>query len=91
MIFRLEIILSVVAYERENNIWYEKNLKLMKSNSFKDIFCNRIVFLLSLLTNLLKMIGFFKITIFEDFLVIFKIGKYRIRENTFSKRIRYDL
>ena len=34
MILRLKIILSIVSYERKNIIFYEKNSKLAKNNTF---------------------------------------------------------
>ena len=37
MILRLEMILSVVSYERKNII-HEKNLKLTKNNTFNNVF-----------------------------------------------------
>ena len=43
MILRLEMILSVVFYERINIIFYEKNLKLTKNNTFNNVFCNTIL------------------------------------------------
>ena len=36
MILRLEMILSGVFYERKNMIFYEKNLKLRKNNTFNS-------------------------------------------------------
>ena len=36
MILRLEMILSGVFYERKNIIFYEKNLKLRKNNTFNS-------------------------------------------------------
>ena len=38
----LEIILSVVFCERNNIIFYEKNLKRMENNTINNFFCNRI-------------------------------------------------
>ena len=42
MILRLEMILSVMFYERKKIIFYEKYLKLKKNNTFNNAFCNRI-------------------------------------------------
>ena len=33
---------SVVFHERKNIIIYFENLKLMKNNTFNNVFCNRI-------------------------------------------------
>ena len=41
MILRLEMITSVVSYEKKN-IFHERNLKLTKNTIFNDVFCNRI-------------------------------------------------
>ena len=67
------MLLSVMSCEEENNIFYEKSLKLMKSNTFDNIVCNRIVSSLSLHTNFLKKIGFFKITISDIFYFFSKL------------------
>ena len=40
IILKVEMLLSVVFYERKNIIFYEKNFKLMKNNTFNDVFCN---------------------------------------------------
>ena len=51
---RIEIILSVVSYERKNIIVYEKNVKLSNNNTFNNVFCNIILiysFLYSLNLN----------------------------------------
>ena len=37
MILRLEMILSVVSYEKKNIIFYEKNLKPTTNNTFNDL------------------------------------------------------
>ena len=37
-----EIILSVVFYERKNIIFYERNLKFTKNNTFNNIICDTI-------------------------------------------------
>ena len=42
MILRLEMVLSVVSDGRKNIIFYEKNSKLKKSNTFINVSCNRI-------------------------------------------------
>ena len=34
-------MLSDVSYERNNIIFYKKNSKLMKNNTFNNVFCNR--------------------------------------------------
>ena len=36
MLLRLEIILSVMSYERKNIIFHEKNLKVTKNNTIND-------------------------------------------------------
>ena len=41
MILRLEMILSVASHERNNIIVYEKNIGLMKTNTFENVFCNK--------------------------------------------------
>ena len=38
MIFRFKIILSVASHKRKNSIFYEKNLKLTKTNTFNNVF-----------------------------------------------------
>ena len=38
MILKLEIILSVVSYERKNITFNEKRLKLTKNNTFNNAF-----------------------------------------------------
>ena len=38
IIFRFEMILSDVYYERKKVFFYEKNLKLMKNITFKGVF-----------------------------------------------------
>ena len=42
MSLRLEMISSIVSNERKNIILYEENLKLMKNNTFSNVFYNRI-------------------------------------------------
>ena len=42
MISRLEIILSIVSYERKKIISYEKEFKFTKNNTFNNVFYNRI-------------------------------------------------
>ena len=42
MILRVEMILSVMLYKR-TNIFYEKNVKLTKSDTFNNVSCNRIL------------------------------------------------
>ena len=44
-ILRLEMILSVISYERKNVIFYEKNFKLTKSNTFNNVFGNQFFFI----------------------------------------------
>ena len=58
MILRLEIITAVVTYERKIISFYEKNLKLMKDNTF-NVF------------KIVKRILFEIITIFKDFILCF--------------------
>ena len=41
MILKLEIIFTVVTYEK-NIMFYKKHLKLTKNNTFNGVFCNRI-------------------------------------------------
>ena len=36
MILRLKMILSIMSHERKNMIFYEKNLKLSKNNTFNN-------------------------------------------------------
>ena len=36
------MILTIVFYERENMIFYGKNLKLTKNNTLNNFFCDRI-------------------------------------------------
>ena len=60
MILRLEIILSVMSYKRKNIIIYEKDLKLAKSNTFNNVFCNRIFLYYCFLSTFLKLLGFYK-------------------------------
>ena len=40
IILRLEMILSVINYEIKD-IFYQKNFKLTKNNTFKNVFCKR--------------------------------------------------
>ena len=42
MILKHEIILPVVSYDKKNIIFYEKNLKLTKNNTFNNVSCNKI-------------------------------------------------
>ena len=42
MILRLEMILSVVPYQRKNIIFNEKNLKVTKNNILNNGFCDKI-------------------------------------------------
>ena len=42
MILRLEMILSIVSYERKNIFFYEKHLKLTINNTFDNSFYDRI-------------------------------------------------
>ena len=37
MILRLEMVLSVMFYERKNMIFHRKNLKLAKNNTFHNV------------------------------------------------------
>ena len=57
MILRVKMI-SVLFYERKNTIFYEKNLKFTRNNTFINVFCNGVFLLLSLITNYLEIIGF---------------------------------
>ena len=54
--FIVEMILLAVSYERKNIIFYEKNLKLTKHNTFNNVFYNRIFPYNFLLPIFLKMI-----------------------------------
>ena len=38
MILRFEMILLVVSYKKKNIIFYEKNPKLTKNNTFNNVF-----------------------------------------------------
>ena len=38
MILKVEIILSIISYERKYIIFYEKNLKLTKNSTFNNVF-----------------------------------------------------
>ena len=57
MILRLEMILSIVSYERKNMFFYEKHSKLTKNNTFNDAKIATRIFL--------------KITIFKNFILYF--------------------
>ena len=57
MIFRNEIILSIVCDKRNNIIFYEKNVKLTKNITFDNVFVIEFS-LQSPLTKFLKMIAF---------------------------------
>ena len=58
MILKLEIILSDVSYERKKITFSGKKLKLTNSDTFNNVFYNRI-------SPILKEL--FTITIFQDF------------------------
>ena len=40
---KFEMIFSIMSYERKNIIFYEKNLKATKNNTFINVFYNRIL------------------------------------------------
>ena len=52
------MILSVVPYEIKNMIFNQKNLKLTKSYSFNNVFCNRIFPYCPFFPNLKKLLDF---------------------------------
>ena len=54
----LEVIFLVVSYERKDILFYEKNLKFSKNNTFDNIFCNRIFPYYRFLPIFFQMIGF---------------------------------
>ena len=62
IILKLEMILSVVSYERKN-ILYEKNLKLTKNNTFNNVLWNRIFSYNRFLAMFKKSLDFHKIWI----------------------------
>ena len=51
MILRLETVLSIAFYERKNIIFYVKDVKLTKNNTFNHVFS---VFLIELFFTTLK-------------------------------------
>ena len=54
MILKLEIKLPILPYERENIMFYEKNLKLAKNNTCNNGFCNGIFPFYRFLANFQK-------------------------------------